>query len=440
MGREKSTEEFLEITRRNMLRRHGGVEDIPPVLSRAEGSYLWDVEGKRYIDFISGRFCATLGHNHPDMVEAIRVACSRMIHTNGWVQNDAAIYFAEAMGEVLPKELGKIIFKSTGAEANEVALYMAKIYTDNWEIIAPDRGYFGVTAGARSATHAFGRKRHGPGMPGSYSFPTPYAYRCPIRHCDGSCDCTCLDVGFDEYDSHSEGYPAAVIVEPIFSQGGVIVPPDNYFPRLREKADERGMLLILDEAGTAFGRLGSMFAFESLGIVPDILTLSKSMGGGFPVSATATGAHIEEVVWEKGFTLGSAHTNDPLPARVGLAVLRAVEGEGLVAEAQRKGAYLKAQLEDLAERHALIGEVRGRGLLWGLEFVKDRVTKTPAIDEGRKFGEECMARGLIVNVLLYSGLSGVCRLAPPLTVSEKTIDDAVEIMDEALTATEGDNK
>jgi 2,2-dialkylglycine decarboxylase (pyruvate) len=431
---QRSTDDWMAISKKYMLRRHGSVEDIPPVLTRAEGSRFWDVDGKEYIDFISGRFCATLGHNHPKLVEAIVGACSKMIHANGWVQNDDSIRLAEALGRLLPAELGKVLFKNTGAEANEVALYIAKIYTDNYEIIAPDRGYFGVTAGARAATHAFGRKRHGPGMPGSYSIPAPYAYRCPVRHCNGACDCTCLEIGFEQYDRHSEGYPAAMIVEPIFSNGGVIVPPDDYFTRLRDLAHARGMLIILDEGATGFGRLGTLFAFEELGIVPDILTLGKTMGGGFPISATATGAKIEEVCWKKGFTLGSAHSNDAMPSHVGLAVLETVLAEGLVGEARQKGEYLRSQLARLSEKHELIGEIRGRGLLLGVEFVRNRTTKEPAIQEGVRFGQGCMDRGLIVNMLLYPGLSGVCRLAPPLTISRNDIDRSLQIMDDALTA------
>ena len=215
-------------------------------------------------------------------------------------------------------------------------------------------------------------------MPGSLAIPAPNAYRCPIRHCAGACDLACLEVGFELVDSQSSGPPAAAIAEPILWTGGVIVPPPGYFPRLKELCEARGMLLILDEAQTAFGRVGANFAFEQDGVVPDFLAVSKTLGGGIPLAAAVTSAAIEEHCYERGFVHVTSHVSDPLPAAVGLAVLEVLRRERLAERALVLGARLEAGLRDLQQRYEVIGDVRGRGLLWGVELVTDRQSRTPA--------------------------------------------------------------
>ena len=214
-------------------------------------------------------------------------------------------------------------------------------------------------------------------MPGNLAIPAPNAYRCPIRHCREVCDLACLEVGFELIDSQRSGQPAAAIAEPIISTGGVIVPPAGYFPRLKELCEARGMLLILDEAQTAFGRVGANFAFEQDGVVPDFLTVSKTLGGGIPLSAAVTSAEIEERCYERGFVHVTSHVSDPLPAAVGLAVLEVLARERLAERALVLGERLAAGLRDLQQRYEVIGDVRGRGLLRGVELVTDRQSRTP---------------------------------------------------------------
>jgi 2,2-dialkylglycine decarboxylase (pyruvate) len=322
-----------------------------------------------------------------------------------------------------------------------VAMYMAKIASGGYEIIGIQRSFHGMTASARGATYSYGTKRHGPGMPGNHMLPAPYAYRCPVRHCNGRCDCTCLDVGFEAFDAASEGYGAAVMVEPILSAGGLIDPPAEWFQELARRTRQRGMFLILDEAQTAPGRLGAMFGFEQLGIVPDFLVISKCIGGGIPLSAVATSSEIEQRCFDEGFVMGSSHTNDPLPARVGLAVLQVLVDEDLPARAARQGARLRAALDALAEKYELIGDIRGRGLLQGFELVADRDTKRPAEQAGAVFARACLDRGLIANIVRMRGEMSICRLAPPLTITDDELDRGIAIMDEALAvATEALNR
>jgi 2,2-dialkylglycine decarboxylase (pyruvate) len=430
---QRTTEDLLGAARRHLIRFHAA-EDETPILCRGRGATVWDTSGVEYVDFVSGQICATIGHNHPRIISAIGTACAKQLHSNDFLLHDDSILLAEALAQLLPDSLSKFIFKSTGSEANEVAFAMAKLNTGGWEVVAPQRGFFGMTAATRSATHTWGHRGHGPGMVGSYAIPAPYAYRCPIQHCGGSCDCTCLDAGFELFDSQTDGYGAAVITEPIFSAGGLIDPPVEWFARLHAKARERGMLLILDESQTAPARLGAMFGFEDLGMVPDLLTFSKCIGGGLPLSVTATSPEIEERAFAQGFIMGSSHCNDPLAARVGLAVLEVLVEEQLVVRATRMGQRLRGALEELARRHELIGEIRGRGLLQGFELVMNReTTKEPAEGAGTAFWQACLERGLIANVIRMPGQHSVCRMAPPLTITIEELDRGVAIMDESLT-------
>jgi len=243
---------------------------------------------------------------------------------------------------------------------------------------------------------------------------------------------TCLDIGFNMFDAQSVGAPAAMIVEPILSAGGIVVPPDGYFVRLRKLCDARGMLLILDEAQTAFGRTGRNFAFEGLGVTPDILTMSKTLGGGLPLAATATSAAIEEECHRKGFANYTSHVSDPLPATVGLAVLDVLESEQLAANARAMGERLQSGLRELQKRYDVIGDVRGQGLLIGVELVKNREAREPFHDLGLKVTRRCMELGLSMNIRQVPTRGSVWRIAPPLTVSAGEIDGALSIIDQAL--------
>lgn len=236
-------------------------------------------------------------------------------------------------------------------------------------------------------------------MLGTMALPAPNCYRCPIQHCRDRCDLTCLGTGFGLIDSQSVGAYAAVIAEPILSAGGTIVSPENYFQRLQEHCTERGMLLILDEAQTAFGRLGSTFAFEQIGIVPDILTVSKTLGGGIPLATTVTSAEIEAECHAKGFVFFTSHVADPLPAAVGIAVLQILKAERLAERAAEIGAYLKQGLLELQKHYEAIGDVQGRGLLLGVELVKDRENRIPDECLGTQISDRCLELGLHLNIV-----------------------------------------
>jgi 2,2-dialkylglycine decarboxylase (pyruvate) len=241
-----------------------------------------------------------------------------------------------------------------------------------------------------------------------------------------------LELALKLFDMQSAGRGAAIIVEPVISAGGVLVPPRSFMQALRKAADDRGMLLIFDEAQTAFGRIGTRTGSEYFGVVPDIMTMSKTLGGGLPLAAVATTAAIEDVLHERHFTYYTSHVSDPLPAEVGLAVLKVIADENLVARANEMGAYLRSGLEQLQQRYEAIGDVRGLGMLLGVELVQDRQTRTPAHKLGALTTQKCFEKGLSMNIRRRPERGSVWRIAPPLTVSHAEIDRGVAILGEAL--------
>lgn len=417
------------------LIRYGGTF-TPRVIARAAGSYVYAEDGTPILDFTSGQMSAILGHGHPDIVAAVSGAVESLAHLYSGMLSHQVLELATALVATLPEPLQKVLLLSTGAESNEAALKMAKLHTGKYEVVSFNASWHGMTAGAASATYSAGRRGYGPPIPGNLSLPTPNAYRSPFRHADGSYDWRAeLDYGFDTIDRQSAGSLAACLIEPILSSGGIVDPPVGYLGALKDKCAERGMLLVLDEAQTGLGRTGTMYAFERDGIVPDILTLSKTLGAGLPVAAVVTSEEIEQRCQERGFLFYTTHVSDPLAAVVGATVLRVIARDELVARADRLGKRLHEKLLGLQARHQVIGDVRGRGLLQGIELVTDRATKQPADRLGQAVTAACLEHSLHMNIVQLPGMGGVFRIAPPLTVSESELDAGLDILDTALTET-----
>jgi 2,2-dialkylglycine decarboxylase (pyruvate) len=416
--------------RQNLIRYGGDL--YPEVVERAKDCYVWDANGKKILDFTSGQMCATVGHNHPNIVAAVKASCDSALHLFSGMIPRSVVNLSNALAAILPKPLQKSLFVNTGSESNEAAIKMAKLYTKGYEVIALGGSWHGITGTAGSVSFASDRKGYGPGMPGAFAIPEPNSYRCPVKHCKDKCDMTCMKIGLEMFDMQSTGAPAAIIAEPVISAGGVIVPPEGYFETLKAEARKRGMLFIFDEAQTAFGRIGHWFAAEKLGVTPDIMTVSKTLGGGIPLAATITTAEIEEVTSQRGFTFYTSHVSDPLPSAVGVAVLETIEQEGLLDRCKQMGDYLAAQLRELQSRHEEIGDVRGIGLLRGIELVKDRESRLPNHELGAITTQRCLELGLSMNIRRRPERGSVWRIAPPLTVKKEDIDLAMAIFDQAL--------
>ena len=415
--------------RAKVFRYGGGF--APQMIARAEGSRIYTTDGREILDFTSGQMSGILGHSHPEIQAVVQRMATELDHLHSGFLSEPVVRFVDALSQMLPDGLDRVLPLSTGGEANEAALRMAKTYTGGHEVIAFDRSWHGVTGGAAATTYSGGRRGHGPGVPGVLTLPTPHAYRSPFNR-NGAYDWRAeFEFGWEIIDRQSNGAMAAVIVEPVLSSGGIIELPLGYLAALREKADERGALLILDEAQTGMGRTGTNFAFERDGVAPDILCLSKTLGAGLPLSAVITSAAIEERCFERGYLFYTTHAADPLVAEVGSKVVEIVQRDGLAARARELGAYLKTGLEALQGRYDIIGDVRGRGLLLGVELVQDRMSKAPALDEGARIAERCVELGACLNISRRSS-AGVFRIAPPLTTDVEEIDRALAIFDQAL--------
>jgi 2,2-dialkylglycine decarboxylase (pyruvate) len=420
----------LERAARHLVRY--GASFSPFVAERAAGAFVEDAAGRRVLDFTSGQMSAVLGHSHPEIVAVVTEMIGRLDHLFSGMLSRPVIDLAETLAGLAPG-LNKVLLLTTGAESNEAALRLVKMVTAGWEVVGFAQSWHGMTGGAAAATYSAGRRGHGPAPVGSMAVFAPNAYRPRFTERDGGLDwLTELDDAFDLIDRQSAGGPAAFIAEPLLSSGGVLDLPPGYLAALRARCHERGMLLILDEAQTGMGRTGTMFAFERDGIVPDILTLSKTLGAGLPLAAVLTTDAIEEEAHARGFLFYTTHVSDPLPAAVGLKVIEVVVRERLAARASEAGVRLMAGLGELRERYDCVGDVRGRGLLVGVEVVTDKESKKPSPEIGAAITRRCLELGLSMNITALPGMGGVFRIAPPLTITDDELDLGLSILDQAI--------
>jgi 2,2-dialkylglycine decarboxylase (pyruvate) len=415
---------FWSRARRHML-GYGG-DFVPFVPARAEGSFLYDASGRRVLDFTSGQMSAILGHSHPEIVATVRQAVGELDHLFSSMLCEPVVALAEALAALVP-DLPRAMLLSTGGEANEAAIRLAKLVTGKWEVVSFAQSWHGMTGGAAAATYKTGRRGIGPLMPGNFAIPAPNPYRPRFPGVGWREE---LDDAFDWLDRQCTGNLAAFIAEPILSSGGILDLPVGYLNALAEHCRRRGMMLILDEAQTGVGRTGMMFAFERDGVVPDILTLSKTLGAGLPLSAVLTSDAVAKEADEREFLFYTTHVNDPLPAAVGLKVLEIVQRDGLAERAKVLGAHLAAGLRGLQQRFDCIGDVRGRGLLMGLEFRNAGGRDAAAISD--LVTDAALEFGLSANIVRAGASQGVMRIAPPLTVSEAEIDLGVELLGKAV--------
>jgi 2,2-dialkylglycine decarboxylase (pyruvate) len=420
--------EFWRKARAHLV-RYGGAF-APVIAESAAGNHFTDADGRRILDFTSGQMSAILGHSHPEIVAVARKWIGELDHLYSTILSRPVVDLAALLAEIAPGKLDRVLLVSTGGESNEAALRMAKLVTGRHEVVAMSRSWHGVTGGAAAATYSSSRKGYGPTQPGALVLPAPDTYRSRFIDESGYDWQSELELGFELVDRQSTGALAACIVEPILSSGGVLEPPEGYIAALAEKCRERDMQLIFDEAQTGLGRTGHLFACQRDGVVPQYLTLSKTLGAGLPLAAMLTTAEIEDQAAERGFLFYTTHASDPLPAAVGLKVVEVILRDRLTERADRLGARLKAGLQALQQRYDCIGDVRGRGLLLGLDLVKDRRTKAPDPELAQRVARECLDLGMMTSVV--RGGFGIFRIAPPITIEADEIDLGLDIFDRAL--------
>jgi 4-aminobutyrate aminotransferase-like enzyme len=400
------------------------------VLVDAQGCTLRDADGKEFLDLAAGMFCCVLGHKHPKFTERVAGQAQQLLHTGTQFLSPPVMEAAHKLASVAPGGLEKSILLSTGTEANEFAFRLAKAYTGRTGIMGLSRGYYGTSLATKSCSSlaSHGLKDSLPAVPETVRLPiTPECVGCFSNPAKPPCGFSCLQSA--ESWIGDWGNIAAVIVEPVLSAGGMLVPPPGYLKTLRDLAHENGALFIVDEAQTGFGRTGKWFAIEHHGLEPDILTMSKSIGNGYPVAAVITTAAIADEVVSKGLWNLSSHQSDPGSAAAVSAVIDIVREENLIARAAENGEYFMSRLREIAARQPLLANVRGQGLMIGFDVVPPEPENAADFVNGFMFG--CRRRG----IHLTYGYGGVnFRIIPPLVITRTEIDWACEVIEACLSA------
>jgi len=409
----------------------------PLVVKCAKGVWVEDVDGNRFLDFNSGIAVCNTGHCHPRIVEAIRRQAEELIHMSGSdFYYDAQSALAAKLAEITPGPKEKrVFFGNSGAEAIEAALKLARYHTRRPFILAFLGAFHGRTMGALSltASKAIFEKGFSPLVPGVTHVPFPYCYRCPYhQHPYPGCSLACVD--WIREDLFKRSIPAeevaAIFVEPIQGEGGYIVPPPDFHKKLYELAKESGILFVGDEVQSGMGRTGKMMAIEHWGVTPDIFALAKGIASGMPLGAMVSQSEVMD--WVRG-SHASTFGGNPISCQAGLTTIELLQ-EGLIENAGRMGEYLLSKLKDLQKRFRLIGDVRGKGLMIGIEIVRDPETKEKAIEERNRIIQTCFEKGLL---LLGCG-ENVIRLSPALIITQREADLALTILEEVLKKVEAE--
>ncbi|MHB1294533.1 MAG: aminotransferase family protein [Anaerolineae bacterium] len=437
-----------EVLRHTVLdyRQMSTFVENPLIFERAEGVHYWDINGKHYWDGLSGIFVVSVGHRNRRVITAMQEQMERICFApplHG--ANVPAIAFSELLAGIAPGNLNTVKLLSSGSEATETAMKLARQYwkqagvPTKYKFVSRYYGYHGATMGAMSATGTPKRRVPFEPLPAGYlHIPTVHCYRCPYGREPSSCGVFCAEFLRQIIALEGPDTVAAVIVEPIGNTGGILTPPPDYLPALRRICDEFNVLLIFDEMITGMGRTGRMFAAESFGVTPDILCLGKGLSSGYaPIAATIWSDRIQEVFWgpeEAGIEFGHGHTfaGNPLSAAAGLANVQEIIERDLPTCAQERGKQLVARLQEMGARYGIFGEIRGKGLLWGVELVKDPATKQSfdaKLAIGKRIGAQAQERGLIIR-----HDPDWIALAPPLVVREDELDAMCDILDESIGA------
>jgi 4-aminobutyrate aminotransferase/(S)-3-amino-2-methylpropionate transaminase len=398
-------------------------------MARGVGSRLYDEDGNGYIDFIAGIAVGSVGHCHPHYVETLKAQAERL--TFGSFTTETRAKFLDLLASVTPPGLTRIQLFSSGAEAVEAAFRLAKSATKKFEFVGYSGAFHGKTGGVLPLLWGDFKDGMGPFTPGCYVAPYASCYRCLLSLTYPGCGIACADKTREVIRNQTGGAVAAVIAEPMQGTAGNVIPPPGFLSAIRGIAKEHGALFIADEMITGFGRTGKMWGVDHDGVVPDVITLGKGVGGGFPLSAVVSTDELTKAKpWSNPSGSSSSYGGNPLASAAGLASLEIITRENLVGNSERVGRAMLSRLEAMKEKHRIVGDVRGRGLLLGLDLVKDRRTKElVSRDFTKALFQECLRRGLVAT-----SYTPVIRITPPLSIDERTALDGLEILDEAIGA------
>jgi len=408
----------------------------PKFIVEGEGAYFKDADGKRYLDFSSQLVCSNLGLGNERVNKAMAAQAEKLCYINPGFITEPTIRLAEKLAEITPGDLCKTFFSIGGAEANEAAIKIARFYTGAPKLVARQRSYHGATSGAITLT-GDPRRHYVPEIPGVVHAPDCYCYRCPFGLEYPGCGVLCAEYIREVIEMEGAGNVAAVFVEPIVGSNGILAPPDEYMPKLRRICDEEGALLVADEVMTGFGRTGEWFCVDHWGVVPDIMTMAKGITSAYaPLGATIVRKHISDFFdGDKLFCHGLTYANHPLCCAIGLATVEEYQRLNLIGRAKRMGEVLGKRLMELKEDHVSVGDVRGKGLFWGIEPVKNRETKEPFATRRQRFEPTTVGKmrsaALEKGVYLMAILNTMI-ITPPLIVTEEQIDEGVQVVDKVL--------
>jgi len=404
----------------------------PIPITRAEGVYFWDAYGKRYIDFSSQLMNVNIGHQHPKVVRAIQEQAAQLCFAHPGMATEPRGLLGKKLAEITPGNLKKTFFCLGGAETNENAIKMARFYTGRHKIMARYRSYHGATHGAIALTGDYRRLPVEPAMPGVVHFLDPYCYRCPFGWTRETCHRECISHVEEVINYEGPDRIAAIIMEGVTGSNGLIVPPDDYWPRVREICDKYGILLISDEVMSGWGRTGKWFAVDNWNVVPDMITTAKGLTSGYvPLGALIVSDKIADYFEDKMLWCGLTYSGHPLACAAAVATIAVYEEDGLIENAVRVGRHLGQRLEDIKARHPSVGDVRYIGLFSALEIVKSKATKEP-IDPLTETGKFLRANGLFTFIF-----HNVVFVVPPLCITEAQLDEGLAIVEKALEITDG---
>lgn len=400
----------------------------PVVWDTAKGVVVTDVDGNRYIDWTSGVLVTNVGHCHPKLVRAIQEAAEKLLNCYEF-PTAPRVTLAKRMVEISPSHLDRAFFLTTGSETTEAAMRVAKRYSGKYEILSFYGGFHGRTAEARSAGGLGAvKKGYGPTVPGYIYAPYPYCYRCPFKASPDHCGFLCLDYLDTVVHCLSTGALVGLIIEPYQGSAGFVFPPEGYLKRLESWVRSQGLVFILDEVQSSFGRTGRFFAMEWEDLKPDLVCVGKGIGSGMPISALLATSEVMSAVGPGD--LGSTLGGNPFACSSALTVLEIMQEEKLVENAAKIGTIMKQRLLDIKERSRYLGDVRGRGMAMGLEFVKDKDTKEPAPDITLRVINDSAQHGVLVGKVGMYG--NVIRVAPPLVMNENEAYESLEIMEKVI--------